>query len=193
MTKKHDKKTTEELVYTSSFTHRKYEIYISREINEPNKFHAVFQSLRDAQPDDEVFIYINSTGGDLWTALQFLSAINKCKAKCTGVIEGECHSAASMIFLACDEYDVPEFGSMLCHNYTTGYRGKGHEVSNWHEYNIAHLSNIMTSIYENFMTPAEIKEMMAGKDFWFNGEDIVNRLEKKVKSEEKKNKATKAK
>ena len=51
---------------------------------------------------DTLIIHINSTGGDVNTAITLYNAIKTCKAKTESIIEGVAMSAASYISLACE-------------------------------------------------------------------------------------------
>ena len=53
-----------------------YEFYLSGIITGPEDYIEWFNTIRSAGPQDEVKIYINSSGGDLNCALQFLSLIH---------------------------------------------------------------------------------------------------------------------
>jgi len=187
------KEKKEVLFFVDTLSNKRFDIYISGDITEPKQYIEIFDVLRNAQRGDEIRMFFNSGGGNLWTAMQFISCMNSSDALIEGIIEGECHSAASLIFLSCHNFDVPEFGTMLCHYCTSGYRAKGHELSQWFEHSEPHLKNIFKNIYKDFFNKEEIEEMINGKDFWLDGNEIVKRLKRKVEEQEKPEKPKKKK
>lgn len=181
-------------IFESSIVSRKYDIYITGEIKAPNVYLDVFDKIRNAAPNDLIRIIINSGGGDFYTAMQLVGCLEQTQAHTIGIIDGECHSAASFIFLQCREFEVPEYASMLCHYYTTGHSGKGHEIKSWQNYFEPFIADLFTNIYQDFCTPKEIEDMINGKDLWLRGTEIIERLNNKVKEADKRElKATKGK
>jgi len=156
------------------------DIYISGSIGEPELYIEELQTLREAQESDDVTLYINSVGGYVSTAIQIVNGIRNCKAKVTAVIEGECHSAATYIFLACDEWVVNSGVLMLIHNYSGGAYGKGVDLIDSVKANDKWVKNIMATIYEGFLSPGELELVNSNKDIWLESEEILTRLDNVV-------------
>ena len=172
------------LYFSRTETRQTHDIYLLGSIKSPNYYMEVFNLIENASPHDVINIFINSPGGSLWAAMEFISVIMRSECHIHASIEGEAHSAASLIFLACDTYSVPEFASMLCHYFSSGYSGKGGEISQWSQHLEKHYKNIFKDLYKNFLTEAELSEMVNGKDLWLTGNEIVKRLKVKVLAEE---------
>ena len=172
-------------VFSSTDTRQMHNIYITGPIGPPENYTDALNTIRTAQKGDFISMYINSGGGYFWTAMQFVSAMNNCDCEIEAYIDGEAHSAASIIFLAADSWVVPDFASMLCHNLSTGTYGKGHEVDQWHKYHTSHYKQVVGDLYKTFLTSTEITELIGGKDFWLSGKDIITRLDKLTKAQEK--------
>jgi ATP-dependent protease ClpP protease subunit len=83
-----------------------HEFYITGTIEEAEKYVEWFDIIRHAGPRDIVKIYINSYGGDLFTAIQFLRVLTETEATKIVSVEGACMSAATVIFMAADSYEV---------------------------------------------------------------------------------------
>ena len=157
-------------------------IYISDVIESPNNYTHEFDTIRNACPNTNINIYINSFGGNLWTGIQFIHAINSSNANIiNGVIDGRCHSAASLIFLACDNYIVNPFASMLCHFYTKGMYGKGNEMIEEIEHDKKYFPSMVKSVYKGFLTNSELNNLIKGKDYWFDAKEIIKRLKNRRK------------
>jgi len=171
--------------FTTTSNYQDHSIYLLGEIGPAINYTDTFNLLRNAAPEDNVILYINSIGGHFWTAVEYITAIKQCKGHVTVQIDGTAHSAASMICLAADSWVIPETASMMCHFLTAGYGGKMHEIGQWHEHTQPHFEMLMRKFYEGFLTVKEIDEMIGGKDLWFDGRAIKNRIQKLAKHQEK--------
>jgi len=174
---------------------RSFHVYISEGIGEAKKYTDLIHKIKTANENDVVYMYLNTPGGYLSAGMQLILAMRVSKAHIVTVLEGEVCSLGSLLFLSADEFIVHDHTMLMIHNHSGGQWGKGHEylaqadaVSSWFE-------ELAKTVYKNFMTDKEIKEMLDGKDFWFQAEEVKRRLEKMVSVLNKENKtaATKAK
>lgn len=143
--------------------------------------------LRGIEPDDTIFIRINSPGGRWDIAAQIINAINECAGTVIGVIEQECASSATLIFLACQQWQVQPWGEMMIHNASYGAVGKSHEVAARVRSAESQTAQVIATLYKDFLTQDEISEVLKGLDIYLTSEEIVSRLEllvKKQKQEE---------
>ena len=76
------------------------DIYIYDEITPSDLSN--LELINNLTESDTLIIHINSTGGDVNTAITLYNAIKTCKAKTESIIEGVAMSAASYISLACE-------------------------------------------------------------------------------------------
>jgi ATP-dependent protease ClpP protease subunit len=150
--------------------------YLSGTITAPEGYVDVIESIRNAGPNDVIQIIINSGGGDLMTGLQLREAMLKSQAHIQCVVEGQCASAATMIFLAGHELVANEFSVFMFHNYSGGTFGKGGEMHEQISFERRWSIQLMTSIYKDFLTKAEITAMLDGKDFWMTGNEVMDRI-----------------
>jgi ATP-dependent protease ClpP protease subunit len=95
--------------------------------------------------------------------------------------EGACMSAATMIFLSADRYEISEHSLFMFHNYSGGTFGKGGEMYDQLTKERKWSEKIIRKLYEGFLTPDEIRSILDNKDIWMDGEEVMKRLEKKVK------------
>lgn len=156
-------------------------IYLSGEIGPPETYISAFDAIRHAQETDIIKFNINSPGGDLFTTIQFLRAITECKGMIIASAEGACMSAATMIFLSADRYEISEHSLFMFHNYSGGTFGKGGEMYDQLTKERKWSEKIIRKLYEGFLTPDEIRSILDNKDIWMDGEEVMKRLEKKVK------------
>ena len=76
-----------------------YEFYMSGEIESSEEYIQWFDTIRHAGENDVIKFYINSPGGDVFTAIQFMRALQETSANIVMSVEGICASAATMIML----------------------------------------------------------------------------------------------
>ena len=177
---------------TTSFTDKAishlHEYYLVGEIDEASKYTEWFNQMRHYPENDFVKIYINSCGGDLWSAIQFMRVIRECKAPVMVSVEGACMSAATIVFLMADEYEISAHSMFMFHNYSGGTIGKGGEMMDQIKHERKWSENLLTEIYSDFLNPEEIRSILDNKDIWMGGEEVVNRLNKRKKALQNKRK-----
>lgn len=165
-------------------------VYIDEELVAPSDWRHELETIRNAAPEDIVIIRINSGGGSDSVMGAFVKAIAESKAHVIGSIEHTCASAATIIWLACDEYILSADAEFMMHTAQLGYGGK---QNNFHEYavflNEAN-KRLIEKYYEAFLSPEEIENILKGSDIWLGADEIIQRLEKrseyfKAKSEQK--------
>jgi ATP-dependent protease ClpP protease subunit len=160
-----------------------YTMYICGEILSADNYIEHFEIIRNADEHDAVKLHINSYGGDLMTAIQFLRAMAESEATIIASVEGQCMSAATMIFLAAHSYEISEHSLFMFHNYSGGTMGKGGEMYD-HIINERKWSEkIVHRVYEGFLTEGEIQSILDNKDIWMDGEEVIKRIEAKLEQQ----------
>ena len=156
-----------------------HEFYLSGEIKKAEEYIDWFDIIRNASSKDVVNIHINCYGGDLFTAIQMMRVLGECDGTVITSVEGACMSAATMIFLCADGFEVSNHSMFMFHNYSGGTIGKGGEMYD----NIVHerkwSEKLLREIYVNFLTEEEISLILNNKDIWMDGEEVIKRLESK--------------
>jgi hypothetical protein len=66
---------------------------------------------------------------------------------------------------------------MLCHHVSYGTAGKDADIIAYVAHTTKQSSKLIQDTYEGFMTNAEIAQLLDGKQFYFDAEEIVTRLE----------------
>lgn len=93
----------------------------------------VSNSILKTQIDQEIqgikiYLHINSSGGDLYSALSLVDIIKRSKIPIVSIIEGYAASAATLISIVCHERKILKNASMLIHQISSGYWGKLYEI-----------------------------------------------------------------
>lgn len=157
-----------------------YEFYLSGEITQPNDYIEWFNTIRHAQPDDTIKIYINSGGGDLFTGIQFLRVLADTEALVIVSVEGLCASAATLVALSADVFEVTPHSSFLFHNYSSGVWGKGGEQFAQVTHERKWSEQLLNSVYEDFLSQTEINSLLDNKDIWLSTEEVAERMNARI-------------
>lgn len=152
------------------------EFYLCGEIGDADDYIEWFHIISNARESDIIKININSPGGNLFTAVQLLQALECSSAHLVMNVAGACMSAATLIFLAGDEYLVNEHSAFLFHNYSGGVIGKGGEMYQSVIHQRKWSEHILRKAYKNFLTEEEINSMIDDKDIWMDCDTVVERL-----------------
>jgi ATP-dependent protease ClpP protease subunit len=157
-----------------------HEFYLTGEITTADDYIEWFDAIRHAKETDLVKIYINSYGGDLFTAIQFMRVLADTDATVIASVEGACMSAATMIFMCADNFEVTPHSIFMFHNYSGGTIGKGGEMIDQLQHERKWSERLLKEIYQDFMSNEEIESMLSNKDLWMDGEEVVKRIQAKM-------------
>ena len=166
-------------------------LYLCGEIKPAEEYVEWFQLFRAAGENDVIYIRINSEGGDLFSAMQMVRAIQESNATIICSVEGICMSAATLIFLSGDRFELSDHTMFMFHNYSSGTIGKGGEMYDQITHFRSWSEKLFTSFYKDFLTPEEIKSMLDNKDIWLDAEEVAKRLEARVSKEQEPEEAPK--
>lgn len=155
-----------------------YDFYISGPIQSPENYIEEFDLIRNAQEDDIVMMHINTPGGNLDTAIQFMRVMNESAATIVSSIEGYCMSAGTILFLKADEFMVSPHSMIQCHNYSGGMIGKGHEIFDQAIFEKDWSVKLLNDVYDQFLTQTEIDSIILGKDLWLTSDETIKRCQK---------------
>ena len=156
-----------------------YTFYLCGEITTPDDYVDWFETIRNASETDIIKIHINSPGGNLFTAVQLMRVMAESSARILASVEGACMSAATMVFLAADGFEISENSMFMFHNYSGGTIGKGGEMYDNIMYERKWSDKFMRSVYTGFLTDIEIKSMLENKDIWMDPDEVFKRLNKR--------------
>jgi len=160
------------------------EYYLVEEIGEPENYVDCFHDIRHSRESDTVKIYINCPGGNLFTTIQFIQVLAETKAHVIVAVEGACMSAATLIFLMADEFILTDHSMFMFHNYSGGTEGKGGEMYHGMIHERKWASKLFQEMYQGFLTPSEIVDLLNDKDIWLDSNQVFDRLEQKEKNKE---------
>jgi len=160
------------------------EYYLVEEIGDPQDYVDCFHEIRNSRDTDTIKIYINCPGGNLFTTIQFLQVLSETKAHLIVCVEGACMSAATLIFLMADEFIITDHSMFMFHNYSGGTEGKGGEMYHGMIHERKWAAKLFQEMYQDFLTPSEIVDLLNDKDIWLDCNQVAERLEQRIKKEQ---------
>ena len=158
-----------------------YDFYLNETIQSPSQYVAWNHIIRSASERDTIYLHINCYGGDVMTSIQLMRSIAESTAHVIASVEGACMSAATFLFLIADSFEISEHSIFMFHNYSGFSFGKGNEMRDKVNHEEKWNKHLLDSIYLDFFSPEEIKEISNGKDFWMTPSEVQKRLELRVK------------
>jgi ATP-dependent protease ClpP protease subunit len=162
-----------------------HEFYLSGDVEGSEEYIEWFDIIRSASQNDVIKIYINSPGGDMFTAIQFMRVLTDTEAQVVISVEGACMSAATMIFMCGHQYEISPHSVFMFHNYSSGMAGKGGEMFDRMAHERMWSEKLFQDVYADFLTEREIKQILDNKDLWMDSDEVIKRLKKKIKKNEK--------
>jgi ATP-dependent protease ClpP protease subunit len=153
-----------------------HEFYLSGEIESPENYISWFDTIRYASENDVIKININSGGGDVYTSIQFMRVLQETAASIVISVEGLCASAATMIMLCGESFEISDHSTFMIHNYSGGAVGKGGEMLDQLSHERKWSEKLLREVYKDFLTDEEIKSVLDNKDIWMDGDEVIKRL-----------------
>ena len=165
--------------YTQSIVQNVHHFYIYGDIEDDiERYSDLLNILKTGSELDTIFIYINSGGGCMRMAIQIVNAMFASDCKIITSLDGEAFSAATLIFLAGQEYIVNDNCSFMLHTYSGGMQGKGSEMITQIEYYEGYARKVFGKFYEKILTEEELEDVIGGKDKWLDSDELIERLER---------------
>lgn len=181
-----------DFIRTVSQEVKRHDVFLDTDIGEPPNYRDLISLLFNAGENDTINIFINSAGGHLNSALAIIEGIKHSNANVTGIIMGECYSAASMIALNCHNVVVLDSANMMIHTASFGTAGNTGNVKAYTDFTVKEIEKLLVSTYDHFLTKDEIDKIKTGVEIWLSADDIKKRLETRTKYVESVNAKTAA-
>jgi ATP-dependent protease ClpP protease subunit len=170
-----------DFIRTVSQEVKRHDVFLDTEISEPSNYRDLISILFNAGENDVINIFINSPGGHLNSALSIIEGIKHSDSTVTGIIMGDCYSAASMIALNCHNIVVLDSANMMIHTASFGATGNTGNVKAYTDFTVKEIEKLLVSTYEGFLSKDEIDKIKTGVEIWLSAEDISKRMETRAK------------
>lgn len=152
------------------------DFYMPEVIDGVADFIDFLRAVQDARNNDDIILHINCYGGRVDTAFNIIDVLKETQGNVHISIEGACMSAASMIALAGDSWDIMPHSFFMVHAYTAIHYGKRQEIIASTDFDKKWLDASFREIYGGFLTEAEIEKCLNGEDFYFTAEETTKRI-----------------
>lgn len=156
-----------------------HQVFLDEDIGEPSKYRDLISMLYGAGEMDTFNLIINSGGGQSASCGAIVEAIQGTEATVRAVLLGDCHSAASIIALNCDEVIVSDSATMLVHTASFSSGGNTHMVKGYVDFSHKIINRLLDKTYSGFLTSDELDGVKKGIEVWLDAEEIGSRLEKR--------------
>jgi ATP-dependent protease ClpP protease subunit len=153
-----------------------YHLRLARPITAVDDFEEEFQLFAAAGERDVIRIDIVTPGGELDTGHMLRRAINNTAAHTIAYIGPTCASAGTAIALACEEWEIDEMSSFMIHTASYGYVGMAPHVKANVDHSDKMINRFVRTTYAGFLTEDEIERVIDGKEVYFEGEELAQRL-----------------
>ena len=141
-------------------------------------YNSYFELLEKAREEDTIIFYFNSPGGSVTTLNLFINALRRCKSKTIIARVNYAASAAALLALFCDNIEFDTNATLMLHDFYTVEHGKSQNIEASFNHTKKEIHGLMKLICKKVLSEEEIKDMLNGKDFYFNGEEVIIRLKK---------------
>jgi ATP-dependent protease ClpP protease subunit len=157
---------------------KSYSIFLSGSIGYEQDYIAEINLLRNiVQEGDEVTIFINSGGGNVYTGWQITNAMADCVVPVRTVLDGSCMSMAAIIFLCGDQVAINRGGLFMLHDVSHSNYGKqGGEVKPYIEGLERQIVEHYANVLKSFLSEEEYQLMMNGTDLYFTPGEVNDRI-----------------
>lgn len=164
-------------ISTNSQTANTHIIKVWEDIGEPMEWSEELDLINSASEMDTIVLDICSDGGYLHTAMLFNRALRSTSAHTVAIIGPSAASAASVFALSCREWVLDETSSLMAH--TSSYRigGKDTDILEHATFSRKQLRNLYESVYSGFLTTNEIEDVIKGTPFYFDADELAERLD----------------
>lgn len=139
--------------------------------------------LKDAK--DEVKVYINSGGGDMFAGVAISNLLKRYKGKTTAIIDGLAASAASIIAFGCDDIEIPKNAYLMIHKPASACWGDSDDFLKM----AGTLDTLQKGLVETYLSKAkdgideETINAYINAETWFTGKDAGDVFDITIKDE----------
>ncbi len=157
-------------------------LYFYGDIEGPDNYIKVVEEIKNLTQNDELNLHLSTYGGRIDGLLVLLTAIGQTPALVRAHLDSHAFSAGAILFLAAQEWVVPDARSIMFHHYSGGVFGKSHEITSYVNSNNACFGQLIQNYCKDFLTADEIDDIIAGKDLYLQSSDIKIKLANLIKA-----------
>ena len=165
-------------IFAVEYSRMIYTVSITDNISDVFIYDEVLMLLENAEENDEIIFNIASYGGRLDSLLALRSGILSTKATVIGKLVSHACSAGGMLLLCCHNKIVYPNTTFHAHTASYGSYGKSADIKTQVDFETKQIEKLVYDIYEGFLdSESEIPLLLDGKEFYFDAEETIKRLE----------------
>lgn len=154
-----------------------HNFYIYDGIEELIEYTDMITILDTATENDIVNIYLNTPGGDVYTAISIIHAIMRTDANVITHADGLVASAGTLIYFAAPTRAINHYSTFMFHDASTGMSGKLNENTKYIQSLTKLIERMAYELYSPYFTEDEISEILEGKDYYCDSDEMIARLQ----------------
>lgn len=153
--------------------------YLNGDISEESKWYfPALHLFNNASSYDEIYLHLNTSGGNLFNMVQILNAINTCAGNVHLIVEGECSSAGSMIAFGgkYKSIQISDLSIFLFHTSTAGKYARI-DIAKSYLRGVEKWSSIVYhQCYQSVLTEDELSRLEEGAEIYLLAPEVKTRL-----------------
>lgn len=153
-----------------------HNFYLYGELTEVENYVELIDTLDNASESDQINIFLNTVGGNLMAAVSIMHAMNRSNANVVAIADGEVASAGTLIFFSAPTKIIMPYSYVMLHDVSTTIGGKLSDSIKGISAISKLISDIAHDVYFPYFTTSEIEEILEGKDFYCDSEELHQRL-----------------
>lgn len=174
-------------VATNTHSTNEYRIRLWEDIGHPSEYQDEIDIIECAKPGDTIIMDICTDGGLLDTAALFNRALRATDAHTVAVIGPSCSSSGSVIALSCKEFVIDDTSSLMLHTSSYGFhQSKDVDIYEHATFSRKSLERLYRDVYSGFISESQLEEVINGKPFYFDCDELEEALTNLSKYREEK-------
>lgn len=155
-----------------------YNIFLQGAIESEEDFNEALTVLSIAEEQDSVNIYLSSPGGSVDAANTLVYAMSKCQCPVHVLASGTVASAAPIILLSADSFEIDNFAQIMFHQWSYGSCANVTDMFKYAEFTKKQMRKHFEFHTKGFFTQEEIDDILENKnEYWMDADEFVERFQ----------------
>lgn len=150
--------------------------YLSDTIVAPQFYTEMIHTIRQLRADDNVYLYLNTGGGNLNTGIQLINACRDSAGTIHTILDGEASSLGAILLLVGHTITINDNTLLMFHDYSSVTGGKGNEQRSRILAETEWYNKFMEDVCYPFLSKQEIQQVIQGQDLWFTADNARERV-----------------
>ena len=162
----------------------RYNVLLYDVISEPKDYMSLFRVCTKAQEGDDIWVYVDSVGGAISTAIAIKTALAGTKAKVHMVGLGDVMSAATLLVDGKDNTSIGKYSHFMYHMSSSGGAGNTTAVIQLNQQILGYIIDYLKESTRNGNITVDELDLIMNKqqDVYITGVEMAKRLKKDILS-----------